>query len=73
MVREDQSSQLVVPDDEVGVAVVDLGQVRGLVPVQMCSPPLDVASAPHQRRHRPLHSLRLGLGVLDQRLVNIMT
>ena len=43
-----------VPDDEVGVAVVDLGQVRGLVPLQLGGAPLDVAPASHQRGHRPL-------------------
>ena len=50
-----------VPDDEVGVAVVDLGEVRGLVPVEVSPPPLDVAPPPHQRGHRPLHRLVLGL------------
>ena len=58
------ASQLVVPDDQVGVAVVDLRQVRGLVLVEVSSPPLDVASAPHQSGHCPLNSLVLGLGVL---------
>ena len=53
--------ELVVPDDEVGVAVVDLGEVRGLVPVEVSPPPLDVAPPTHQRRHRPLHRLVLGL------------
>ena len=37
----------VVPDDKVGVAIVDPGLHRPL-------PPLDVASAPHQGCHRPL-------------------
>ena len=53
--------ELVVPDDEVGVAVVDLGEVRGLVPVEVSPPPLDVAPPTHQRGHRPLHRLVLGL------------
>ena len=53
--------ELVVPDDEVGVAVVDLGEVRGLVPVEVSPAPLDVAPPAHQRRHRPLHRLVLGL------------
>ena len=53
--------ELVVPDDEVGVAVVDLGEVRGLVPVEVSPAPLDVAPPTHQRRHRPLHRLVLGL------------
>ena len=50
-----------VPDDEVSVAVVDLGEVRGLVPVEVSPAPLDVAPPTHQRRHRPLHRLVLGL------------
>ena len=37
----------VVPDDKIGVAIVDAGLHRPL-------PPLDVASPPHQRCHRPL-------------------
>ena len=53
--------ELVVPDDEVGVAVVDLGEVRGLVPVEVSPAPLDVAPPAHQRGHRPLHRLVLGL------------
>ena len=40
-------SQLVVPDDQVGVAVVDLRQVPGLVPLHLGRAPLDVAPAPH--------------------------
>ena len=50
-----------VPDDEVGVAVVDLGEVRGAVPLGVGVAPLDVAPPTHQRRHRPLHRLVLGL------------
>ena len=44
-------SQLVVPDDQVGVAVVDLRQVPGLVPLHLGRAPLDVAPAPHQSCH----------------------
>ena len=51
-----------VPDDEEGVVVVHHGEVRGLVSLHGCCPPLDVAAAPHQGRHRPLHGLRLGGG-----------
>ena len=51
-----------VPDDEVGVAVVDLGEVRGAVPLGVGVAPLDVAPPTHQRRHRPLHRLLLGRG-----------
>ena len=50
-----------VPDDEVGVTVVDLGQVTALVLVQVSPPPLNVAPASHQCRHRPLHGLGLPL------------
>ena len=52
-------SELVVPDDQVGVVVVDLGQVGALVLVQVGAAPLNVSSAPHQRGHRPLHRLLL--------------
>ena len=56
---EKVESELVVPDDQVGVVVVDLGQVGALVLVQVSAAPLNVSSSPHQRGHRPLHRLLL--------------
>ena len=54
---EKVESELVVPDDQVGVVVVDLGQVGALVLVQVSAAPLDVSSSPHQRGHSPHLSL----------------
>ena len=48
-----------VPDDQVGVAVVDLGQVGSFVLVEMSSSPLYVAPASHQSGHSPLDGLGL--------------
>ena len=64
MLITDLSSQLVVPDDQVGVVVVDLRQVPGLVPLHLGRAPLDVAPAPHQSCHCFL-SARFLLGMND--------
>ena len=50
-----------IPDDQVGVAIVDLRN-GGAAALHMSGPPLDVPAAAHQRRHRPLQVLRLLLG-----------
>ena len=53
-----------IPDDQVCVTIVDLRKVRGFVLIKMRSSPLDVSSASHQRRHRPLNSLVFSFGFL---------
>lgn len=53
-----------IPDDQIGIAVVDLRKMRCFVFIKMCPSPLDVSSASHQRCHRPLNSLVLTLGFL---------
>ena len=54
-----------VPDDKVGITVVDLRKMRCFVFIKMSSSPLDVSSASHQGCHRPLYSLVLNFGLLD--------
>ena len=50
-----------VPDDEVGVAVVDLCEVGRLVLLDVGAAPLDVATAAHEGGHGAGGGLRLVL------------
>ncbi len=50
--------KLMIPDDQVGIAVVDLWN-GGPAALHMSGPPLDVPAAAHERRHRSLQIFRL--------------
>ena len=51
-----------IPDDQVGVAIVNLWHDGPAAPLPMGEPQLDVATSAHEGGHCPLQVLRLLLG-----------